>query len=211
MIVDQFLFKYLDIKTLLLDNYKRLSIGEKDLIVILQLNEIYKTSRNFTVKNISNKTGFTTRELESILLKLENLELIEYLVEEDSKGLKTEVYSVKNAVNKVVIALKQEADLNKISNSENDISLVVALLEKEMKATLNRTNIDTITRWLYDDKFTVDDIKAALGKASANNSVSVNYIDRILVSNRTTKVKTTAVNGANEQMVNNFYNLIDND
>ncbi len=211
MIYDQFLYKYLDIKTLLLDNYKKLSINEKDVIVLVKLHEISESSRNFTMKNISYRTSFATSELESILLKLENLELVEYSVEEDAKGLQTEVYLIENAINKSLIALKQEADLNKVESSENEISLVVSILEREMKATLNRSNIDTITRWLYDDKFTITEIKAAISKASSNNSLSVNYIDRILVTNRTSKVTSSKVNGPNEKMVNNFYNLIDND
>ncbi len=211
MIIDQFLYKYLDIKTLLLDNYKKLSINEKDVIVLVKLHEISESSRNFTTKNISYRTSFSATELETILEKLESLELIEYSVEEDAKGLKTEVCSIKKAIEKSLIALKQEADLNKVSDSKNEISLIVALLESEMKATLNRSNIDTITRWLYDDKFTIDEIKYAINKASSNNSLSVNYIDRILVTNRTSKVITTTVKGPNEKMLNNFYNLIDND
>ncbi len=211
MIIDQFLYKYLDIKTILLDNYKKLSINEKDVIVLVKLHEISESSRNFTIKNISYRTSFSVQELEVILEKLEGLELIEYSVEEDAKGLQTEVYSIDKSVNKSLIALKQEADLNKVSDSKNEISLIVSLLESEMKATLNRSNIDTITRWLYDDKFSVDEIKFAIKKASANNSLSVNYMDRILVSNRTAKVTSTKVKGANEKMVNNFYSLIDND
>ncbi len=211
MIIEQFLYRYLDIKTILLDNYKKLSINEKDVIVLVKLHEIAESSRNFTIKNISYRTSFSVKELEVILEKLESLELIEYLVEEDAKGLQTEVYAVKNAIDKSLIALKQEADLNKVSESKNEISLIVSLLEGEMKATLNRSNIDTITRWLYDDKFTVDEIKIAISKAVANNSLSVNYIDRILVTNRTSKVTSVKVKGPNETMVNNFYNLIDND
>ncbi len=211
MIYDQYLVKYLDIKTLLLDNYKKLSISEKDVIVLIKLHEISESSRNFTIKNISYRTSFTVKELEEILVKLENLDVVEYLVEEDSKGLQTEVYSINKAINKSLIALKQESDLNKVSESRNEITLVVSLLESEMKATLNRSNIDTISRWLYDDKFTIEEIKTAISKATSNNSLSVNYIDRILVNNKAVKITSTKVNGPNEKMINNFYDLIDNE
>jgi DNA replication protein len=58
---------------------------------------------------------------------------------------------------------------------------LVELFEEEFKKPLGVLDIQTITKWLNEDKYSIDEIKDALFDASKQGKLSIKYVDGILL------------------------------
>ena len=62
---------------------------------------------------------------------------------------------------------------------------MVQLFETEFRKPLSVLDIQTITKWLNDDKYSFEEIKNALFEASKARKLSIRYVDAILLNQST--------------------------
>ena len=75
----------------------------------------------------------------------------------------------------------EQEKVNKKSSNSIEAKLV-SLFESEFKKPLSVLDIQTISKWLSEDKYSFEDISDALFKAVKSRKLSIKYVDGILLN-----------------------------
>ena len=172
----------IDFSELVLNNYQKIGLDETDAIIIIKLQ--YLLNKNITyisakklseVLSISHRT--TAKRLDSLIdRKYISLELIQ-----GTNGKETESFNLDYIVQKIIMNDTDEIKNITTSNNLSDEAKIVQLFETELKRQLSVLDIQTITKWLSEDKYTFDEINDALFEAVKVRKTSIRYIDAILL------------------------------
>lgn len=155
----------ISIPTLLLTNYKKLKITDKELILIIYLIN----NNEFDPERISNDLEIKIPEI---------LKLIDNLSKKDILKLKTttnKIYEEKLILDE----LYNKLALLIINDKEEKATTIYDKFEKEFARTLSPMEYEIIGAWL-DSNFTEEIIEAALKEAIYNGVTNLRYIDKIL-------------------------------
>ena len=170
--IDKFIdiLKYgnLTLPRLLLNNYIKLNIKDRELIILIYLlndnNTIYNPSK------ISKNLNIGISEVLMAINSLEELGLLQIEIRKVDK-ISEEHIILDNLYKKLAFLNIQEEEKN---------SDIYSVFEKEFGRTLSPMEYEIISKWL-DNKFDEALIIEALKEAVFNNVSSLNYIDRILI------------------------------
>ena len=153
------------VPTLLLTNYKKLKIKEKELILVLYLIN----NNDFDPERISNDLD----------LKIEDvLKLIDSLSKKDILKIKAttnKVYEEKVLLDE----LYNKLALLIINEEEKTETTIYDKFEKEFGRTLSPMEYEIIGAWL-DNNYEEEMIENALKEAIYNGVTNLRYIDKIL-------------------------------
>jgi len=95
-------------------------------------------------------------------------------------GKQKENYNLDKIFEKILlIDYEERKDINAKQSVEKEL---VDLFETEFKKPLSVLDIQTITKWLNDDKYSFDEIKDALFAAVKQRKLNIKYVDGILLN-----------------------------
>jgi len=174
------LFAAVDVRYLLIENYKRLGLNEKQLAVLLVIDHLLRQSNMLvTADLLALKMTLPLEEIDGILVVLVNKNMLEY---------NNEGNSMKTTLDPLRKLLYRDFQINVIKRSEENaradfadqVSHVYATFEKEWARTLSPLEFERIRNWIsygYTDQMIID----ALQEALASNKKSIRSIDKILL------------------------------
>lgn len=172
-----------DFRYLLLENYKRLGINEKQVAVLLMTDHLLRGGNSLITGDLlSLKMNYKPSECDSILAELFKCGYLSY---DDADGkMKTSLEPLKKKLfaqfqNDVAIS---KASLNSADRSET-LSHLYAYFEKRLNRTLSPLENDMISTWL-DDAYTESQIKDALENSLAKGKKTIKSVDRELRTGR---------------------------
>lgn len=173
----------IDFQYILLENYKKLGISEKQLSVILMTEHLTRQGNSLvTADLLSLKMNFKVKELDAILVELVKADFLAF--EMVGSGLVTSLEPLKDKLYRLfqLDVAKEKQNLHDAERS-GLLTELYAYFEKRLHRTLSPIEQDTLSTWL-DDAYDQEDIKSALEEAIASGKRSFKSIDRLLRTSR---------------------------
>ncbi|MEC9484958.1 MAG: DnaD domain protein [Candidatus Izemoplasma sp.] len=172
----------IDFSELVLNNYYTLDLDETDAVILIKLH--YLLQKNITFihpKKLSDMLSITSPTTQRRLDKLIDRGFVKIELKKNGNGKETEVFNLDFLIESILkeeFKSKQDDTLVPRQSQEKEL---VELFEEEFKKPLGVLDIQTITKWLNEDHYTVDQIKDALFEASKQKKLSIKYVDGILL------------------------------
>ena len=162
------------IPSFVFNNYKKLKITEKELIVLIYM---YNSQVYFNPKAISNDLGMKIENVLDIVESLEEKNIIK-IEAIDKDNLRCEKINYDSLYEKCAFLLDEKKDNNDIYSK----------YEKELGRPLSPMEGEIISKWLeeYDEELII----LALKEAIYNGTTNFRYIDRIIFEWHKKGIKT---------------------
>ncbi len=165
------------VPTLLLTNYKKLNITDKELILVIYLIN----NTEFDPERISKDLDINVPEV---------LKMIDSLSKKDI--LKLKMTTEKVCEEKIILdELYNKLALLIINEKEEKQTTIYDRFEQEFARTLSPMEYEIIGAWL-DNNFTEEIIEEALKESIYNGVTNLRYIDKILSEWQKKGIKTKA-------------------
>ncbi len=165
---------------------KGLKLMPKTTLVLMAILDDYKTDNNINSLRLSKIMNIPVSDIDSCIVELLNLDYLQIqLVIKDGKSKET--YRL------TPFFRKCESLLNEMENEvlTSDIKIVSSKLEDNLKRTLSRSELDTISTWFYDGK-TKDNILDAISKVKRTKNVfRIQSVNKILYSTSSSDIIET--------------------
>lgn len=173
----------IDFPELVLNNYNKIGLDETDAIILIKLQTLLNKKRTIiSPKKLSEMLSISSRETAKKLNNLIDKGFVQIKLAEGSNGKQTEVFNLDFLIEKILMNDYDEQNKeNKKTNNSTEAKLV-NLFEGEFKKPLSVLDIQTITKWLNEDKYTFDEISDALFDAVKSRKKSIKYVDAILLN-----------------------------
>jgi DNA replication protein len=172
----------IDFTELILNNYYKIGLDETDAIMIIKLQ--YMLNNNITFispsklsKMLSISTQTTSKRLKSLIEK----GYIQMEIVTLKNGKQTESFNLDYLIESILVNGSIERNGDQQKQKKSIEAQLVKLFEEEFKKPLSVLDIQTITKWLNDDKYIFEDIKDALFEAVRIRKLSIKYVDGILL------------------------------
>ena len=187
-----------DFRFILLDNYKKLGIDEKELAVLLMTDHLLRQNNTLiTADLLSLKMQLKTKEIDAILASLLKRGYIAYDVSKE--GMRTSLEPLKKKLYNQFQHDLASSNANLVSAERAEIlSHLYGYFEKRLKRTLSPLENDLISSWL-DDGYEEEDITCALEDAIAASRRSMKSVDKFLrTSRRRQDIEKEGYSGIND-------------
>ncbi len=169
-----------EIPLLLMQDYHKIGLNNKDLIILLQLfafakERIYLPS----TKALSLRTNFSENEVDNVIGKLLRRHFLQLTKNNDGYDLSLLIIHI---LAKESNSFSNNGAVNnnlKLNNSKRNI---YRTFQQEFSRTLTPMELQTIGDWLDKDKFAPDMITLALQQAVNSQVFSLRYIEKILLN-----------------------------
>lgn len=170
----------IDIRYILLENYKKMGITENELAVIFMIQHLLDQGNSFiTQELLALKMTLPIADIDRVLTNLFSKKLIEY--ENVNHEMKTTLAPLK-------AKLYREFELDFLKHREEklekgfdaQVQNIYGTFEKELKRTLSPAEFQRIREWIsygYSDDVILD----ALHEALSENKASIRAVDKILL------------------------------
>ncbi len=170
----------LDFRYLLIENYKKLKLDEKQLATIFIIDHyINQGNKMITADLLSLKMSMPVKEIDHILSSLLKMHYIDY-VEENNKIVTTLEPLKELLYREFEISFNNDRKIStKIKNSK-EVANIYQQFEQYLNRTLTPIEISKINEWInigYD----TDTIIGALKEAISKNKKSLRSVDKILL------------------------------
>jgi DNA replication protein len=178
-----------DFTELLLTNYNKLELDEVDAIILIKLHHLIKQGVSFiSPKVLSESLSISASTTARRLNHLIDREFIKMELVKGENGKQKENYNLDKVFEKILLIDFEErkGDKGKQSTEKE----LVDLFETEFKKPLSVLDIQTITKWLNDDKYSFEEIKDALFVAVKQRKLTIKYVDGILLKSEKEEPKT---------------------
>lgn len=192
---DELFNKFVDsgstsINNLILKNYHKLGMTEKDLIVYLALSMYGQKGNTFPMaKDLADDTGIDEASIYTIIQGLIKLGIIELKTIMDHHQQR-DIYSLTPIYHRIQSLLQQEQQSDKQHKLMSDTEELFRKIEVEFGRPLSPIEQEQIHQWIDDDHYSVELIDLALREAVLNQAYSLKYMDRILISWEKSNIKT---------------------
>ncbi|AUI71232.1 DnaD domain protein [Companilactobacillus alimentarius] len=192
---DELFNKFVDsgstsINNLILKNYHKLGMTEKDLIVYLALSMYGQKGNTFPMaKDLADDTGMDEASIYTIIQGLIKLGIIELKTIMDHHQQR-DIYSLTPIYHRIQSLLQQEQQSDKQHKLMSDTEELFRKIEVEFGRPLSPIEQEQIHQWIDDDHYSVELIDLALREAVLNQAYSLKYMDRILISWEKSNIKT---------------------
>jgi DNA replication protein len=174
------MFDAVDLRYLLIENYKKMKLDEKQLIVILMIDHLLRQNNNLiTAEHLSLKMSLSVEEIDAILVDLINRNIVEY----DNSGneMKTTLNPLKRWLYRdFQLSVVRSSEENKRDEFAQKVTNIYTIFEKELGRTLSPLEFGRIREWIsfgYTDQMIIK----ALHEALASKKKSIRSIDKILL------------------------------
>ena len=171
----------IDFRYLLIENYKKLKINEKELATIFVIDHLISQGNPFvTADLLSLKMSLDIKEIDQVLAKLMTKGMFEY----KTVGKQT-VASLEPLKQKLYrefqLFLSKEEEEKTSKRITEELDNIYANFEKLLNRTLSPVEISKIHEWVsygYSDRLIIDALKEALSRGKK----SLRSVDKILLS-----------------------------
>lgn len=158
---------YVVIPKLLLKNYRKLKITEKELLLLIILMD----NCDFDPERMAKEVGMSSKEILTLVSGLTQKDII-VLNSVTNNNVCDEYIALDNLYEKLALILMENKEENKSSN-------IFDTFEKEFARTLSPMEYEIIGAWV-EAGFEEETIKLALKEAIYNGVTNLRYIDKIL-------------------------------
>ncbi len=158
---------YVVIPKLLLKNYRKLKITEKELLLLIILMD----NCDFDPERMAKEVGMSSKEILTLVSGLTQKDII-VLNSVTNNNVCDEYIALDNLYEKLALILMENKEENKSSN-------IFDTFEKEFARTLSPMEYEIIGAWI-EAGFEEETIKLALKEAIYNGVTNLRYIDKIL-------------------------------
>ena len=178
------------ISNLILQNYHRLGMTEKDLVVYLALSMYAQQGNTFPMaKDLANNTGMDEASIYTIIQGLIKLGIIELKTVMDHHQQR-DIYALTPIFHRIKNLLSQENVSNKQNKLMSDTEELFKKIEVEFGRPISPIEQEQIHQWINDDHYSIELIDLALREAVLNQAYSLKYMDRILISWEKSNIKS---------------------
>ncbi len=179
-----------DFSELVLNNYYKLGLNETDAVIIIKLNYLLGENKTYiSPKELSESLSISSQTTSKRLNSLIERGFIKLELIKNGKGKQTESFNLDFLIERIVKSDYEEKEVDRIENNKTLEGKLVKLFEEEFKKPLSVLDIQTITKWLNEDKYTYEIIKDALFEAIRSRKLNIKYVDGILLKNENKDVK----------------------
>jgi len=173
----------IDFAELVLNNYYKINLDETDAIIIIKLqyllnNNITFISPSQLSKMLSISTQTTSKRLKALMEK----GFIQIKLITNAKGKETESFNLDYLIESILLVGNNERNSNEENDNKTIEAKIVKLFEEEFKKPLSVLDIQIVTKWLNDDKYSYKEIEDALFQAVKLRKLTTSYIDKILLN-----------------------------
>src|SRR5699024_228354 len=162
----------------LLTHYKKLSISELELAVILHIHRFIDEGDSFpTPIEIAELMSVDEQKCSQLLRQLIQKGLLTILEFQTDNGIVNEQYSLEPLWEKIY---QDEPIKKQFDNTDENMMNIFALFEQEFSRTLSPFEIEMINIWLDEEEISPTLIKAALREAVLVSKLNFRYINLIL-------------------------------
>lgn len=166
------------IPQVLLSNYSRINLSEKELVLLLQIFSCKQKGLLFpTFEELADQMTITAAECSAMLKKLMQQQIIS-IEQGDTTGF--ESYSLKPLWNKLADFMLQQSRQVSLHNAMSEEQDLYSCFEQEFGRPLSPLECETLAIWIDQDYHDPSIIKAALREAVISGKMNFRYIDRIL-------------------------------
>ncbi|MCA1009434.1 DnaD domain-containing protein [Halobacillus halophilus] len=160
----------------LLTDYQKLGMGERELLLLLQLHRFRADGNLFpTPEELAQYLSVSSQECSRILRSLIQKQLLQIEQQQNDQHVLTECYSLEPLWDKLFSYTPRRREEAQEFN-EN----IFPLFEQEFGRPLSPFEIENINIWLDEEQQSPALIKAALREAVLMSKLNFKYIDRIL-------------------------------
>ena len=187
---------------LLLETYYLLEITEVDVIILIKLNDYLKKRKNVLILNdiistMSIKEETFSKRVAFLVSKgFVNLEL-----DEDNN----ETFSLKGLYSRLAIILENGKDDSNKKTSDSEMYNIINTLEKESKTILSPIELEIVSKWFFEYKYSFDLIESMVLKALKDKRANVRYIDKLLAKS---DKKIEKISGTENPNIQELFNKV---
>jgi DNA replication protein len=170
----------IDFRFLLLENYKKLKINEKELVTLFMIDHFISLGNPFvTADLLSLKMSLDVKEIDKTLVSLLTRGFIEYIAQGKKtittlNPLKAKLYR------EFQISLTKEDEVKASKEVETELNNIFQEFSKMLGRSLAPVEISKIREWVsygYSDELIINALKEALNKGKK----SLRSVDKILL------------------------------
>ncbi len=178
-----------DFPELVLNNYYKLGLNETDAVIIIKLNYLLKSNEAYiSTKKLAETLSISPQTTSKRLNSLIERGFIKLKLIKNGNGKQSETFNLDLLIERILKSDYEEKEVDKIEKNKTLEGKLVKLFEEEFKKPLSVLDIQTITKWLNEDKYTFDLIKDALFEAIRSRKLNIRYVDGILLKNEKNEV-----------------------
>jgi len=183
---------------LLLEKYSALNLDETNTIILIKLNKFLRQGkRSLSAEELSDTMKISKTEAAKRIVDLVNNGFITL---ELSNVDQKEVFSLDETYKRLSYLLEGVKQTNLENNVNEKIKETVQMLEREFKKILSPMELEMVSRWYMDYKYSDEKIEAAIIKTLGYKNRSIGYADRLLrIKNEETKTEENHAAGENIQ------------
>ncbi|HBP26371.1 MAG TPA: hypothetical protein DD618_05420 [Acholeplasmatales bacterium] len=191
---------------LLLEKYSALNLDETNTIILIKLNKFLRQGkRSLSAEELSDTMKISKTEAAKRIVDLVNNGFITL---ELSNVDQKEVFSLDETYKRLSYLLEGVKQTNFENNVNEKIKETVQMLEREFKKILSPVELEMVSRWYMDYKYSDEKIEAAIIKTLGYKNRSIGYADRLLriKSEEETKTEGSPAAGENiQELFNKVY------
>lgn len=170
----------IDFRFLLMENYKKLKISEKELVTLFMIDHFISLGNPFvTADLLSLKMSLDVKEIDKTLVSLLTRGFIEYIAQGKKtittlNPLKAKLYR------EFQISLTKEDEVKASKEVETELNNIFEEFSKMLGRSLAPVEISKIREWVsygYSDEIIINALKEALNKGKK----SLRSVDKILL------------------------------
>jgi DNA replication protein len=177
-----------DFDKLLKKTYKELGISELEAFLLMELNALKVKNIHFVTPKILTKK-LTISELEALSLMdtLMKKKYLNFVLIKGQNGKQSESFDIDLTYRKILEhyqTIVMDDIMKTDSKHETLEDEIVDLLEKNFQKQLKPLEVELISKWIHEYKYTKEDIKEAIFTAIKANRSSISYLDSVLLKKR---------------------------
>lgn len=188
-----------DFDKLLKKTYKELGLTELEAFLLMELNYLKNKGIDFiTPKILTKKLTISEEDAMKLLEKLMQNKYLSFSIMKGENGKQKETFNIDLTYRKI-LEYYQDLIVTEMMTSDSTYDTledeIVELLEKNFQKQLKPLEVEMITKWIHEYKYTKEDIQEAVFSALKANRYSISYLDGVLLKkrqvNQEVKVKRT--------------------
>lgn len=175
---------HLNVYKMLLKDYVSLGLNETELVLLMHLFNMLERNKtllsiNQLTKNLTIDENQTAELLDALMSK----GFLSIDIEISKDGKEKETFNLDLTLEKLSLRYAESVGQTEKKKTDDSLTRLVELFEKEMGRSLSYKEISTLTNWV-DENIAFDKIKSALLEAIKVKKKSIEYVDGILFHQR---------------------------
>lgn len=191
----------IDFDKLLIEKYYLLGLDEVELVILIKLNKLLNSGNKFSIEYLCNNMTVDKEVISDKLVTLINNQFITLKLVN-----KNEIYSLDDTFKKLASLLEGEEIEEQDEDDKNLVAIIVSMLEREFKKILSPLELELVSKWIYDDKFSYDEINDAILETLKLKKKNIQNVDMIL--NRKENNNQNTPNEGLQDLFNQVYGKI---